>query len=420
MILYLERPLNWQSQLTDRTTMEVFYMTNFIIRLFVKDYKNISDPVVRRRYGRVSAVTGILCNLLLFCAKTVIGILAGSVAITADAVNNLSDAGSSVITLVGFRLSAKPADKEHPYGHERMEYVSGLFVSVVILLLGLELVKSSVEKIISPVPIQFSWAVIVVLALSIGLKLWLGLFYRSIGRRIDSKTLTAASADSMNDVASTSAVLVATAFTELTGIQIDGYMGLGVAVFIIISGVKLIRETMNPLLGEAPDEKFLEKIEEKLKGYEGILGFHDLVIHNYGPGCCFATVHVELPAEWNILESHHIIDEIEKDFSTELGIQMVIHLDPVVTGDERLDRVKADIESILKDIDPSLSMHDFRASFAENRPKLIFEVTVPPSCREDDEELISRIRNAIRHYDPEYHSVITIDRNYISSTHEER
>lgn len=394
-------------------------MTELIVRLFVRNHENVSDPDVRRRYGRVSSVTGILCNLLLFCAKMAVGILAGSVAITADAVNNLSDAGSSVIALIGFKLSSKPADKEHPYGHARMEYVSGFIVAIVVLLLGLQMIKSSVEKIIHPEPIQFSWATIAVLAVSVAVKLWLGLFYRKIGRRIDSAALTAASADSINDVAATSAVLLATVLAGLTGIQADGYMGAGVALFIVFSGLKLVKETMNPLLGEAPDEELVRRIEDKLESYEGIIGFHDLVIHNYGPGRCFATVHAEVPAERDILESHQIIDAIEKDFSTELGIHMVIHLDPVVSGDERLDRVKAEVENILKSIDSGLSMHDFRVVFGKNQSRLIFEVLVPPYFKTDDEELIRRIRKAIRRYNPDYNSVITIDRNYISSTHEE-
>jgi len=394
-------------------------MTGLIIHLFIRDHKNTADPEVRRSYGRVSSWTGIVCNIVLFCAKLVIGILARSIAIMADAVNNISDAGSSVITLIGFKMSAKPADKEHPYGHARIEYISGFIVSLVVFLLGLQLIRSSVDKIINPVPIQFSWAATAVLALSIAAKLWLGLFYRKMGRRINSTALEAASADSVNDMASTGAVLAATVFAGLTGIQVDGYMGIAVALFIIISGIGLIRKTLDPLLGEAPDEALVKKIEDKLKSYEGVTGFHDLVIHNYGPDRCFATVHAEVPADSNIVEIHHIIDDIEKDFSTEMDIQMVIHVDPVVTGDERLDRVKGDVKGILKDIDPGLSMHDFRAVFGKSHTKLIFDVTVPPSCKVDNDELIRRIRRAIRRCNPQYNSVITIDRNYVSSTHED-
>jgi len=394
-------------------------MTNLIIRLFIKDYENTSDPVVRRRYGGVSSLTGILCNLLLFGAKMVIGILARSIAITADAVNNLSDAGSSVITLIGFKLSAKPADKEHPYGHARIEYISGFIVSIIIFLLGLELIRSSVDKIINQVPVYFSWVIVAVLVMSMGAKLWLGMFYKKMGKAINSTALAAASVDSINDVVATGAVLMATVFAGLTGIQIDGYMGIGVALFIIISGIGLIRETLSPLLGEAPDEAQVKKIEDKLKSYEGVIGFHDLVIHNYGPDRCFATVHVEIPADRDILESHHIIDTIEKDFSTEMNIHMVIHIDPVVTGDERLDQVKEVVEDILNNIDPDLSMHDFRAVFGKQHSKLIFEVTVPPSFKTNNEDLIYRIRRDIQRYNPQYNSVITIDRNYISSTHHE-
>ncbi len=349
----------------------------------------------------------------------VIGILARSIAITADAVNNLSDAGSSVITLIGFKLSAKPADKEHPYGHARIEYISGFIVSIIIFLLGLELIRSSVDKIINQVPVYFSWVIVAVLVMSMGAKLWLGMFYKKMGKAINSTALAAASVDSINDVVATGAVLMATVFAGLTGIQIDGYMGIGVALFIIISGIGLIRETLSPLLGEAPDEAQVKKIEDKLKSYEGVIGFHDLVIHNYGPDRCFATVHVEIPADRDILESHHIIDTIEKDFSTEMNIHMVIHIDPVVTGDERLDQVKEVVEDILNNIDPDLSMHDFRAVFGKQHSKLIFEVTVPPSFKTNNEDLIYRIRRDIQRYNPQYNSVITIDRNYISSTHHE-
>lgn len=394
-------------------------MTNWIIRFFIKDHENTTDPAVRERYGRVSSVVGILCNVLLFGAKMLIGTLANSIAITADAVNNLSDAGSSVITLVGFKLSAKPADKEHPYGHARIEYITGFIISVIILLLSLELIRSSVGKIIQPEPIRFSVVAIVVLELAIVAKLWLGLFYRKMGRIIQSTALVAASADSINDVLATGAVLVAAIFARLTGIQIDGYMGLAVALFILFSGIGLIRKTLSPLLGEAPDEDLVRRIEEKIKSYDGVIGFHDLVIHNYGPDRCFATVHLEVPAERDFLESHHIVDAIEKDFSTEMNIHMVVHMDPVVTGDEQLDRLKAVVEDIVKDIDPELSMHDFRAVLGRQQPKLIFEVTVPPSFKADNEELIHRIRQAIQRYNPHYESVITLDRNYVSSTHRE-
>ena len=248
---------------------------------------------------------------------------------------------------------------------------------------------------------------------------WLGMFYKKMGKAINSTALAAASVDSINDVVATGAVLMATVFAGLTGIQIDGYMGIGVALFIIISGIGLIRETLSPLLGEAPDEAQVKKIEDKLKSYEGVIGFHDLVIHNYGPDRCFATVHVEIPADRDILESHHIIDTMEKDFGTDMNIHMVIHIDPVVTGDERLDQVKEVVEDILNNIDPDLSMHDFRAVFGKQHSKLIFEVTVPPSFKTNNEDLIYRIRRDIQRYNPQYNSVITIDRNYISSTHHE-
>lgn len=395
-------------------------MTNLLIRLLVKDHDNTDDPLVRGRYGRAASWVGILCNMLLFGAKVVIGTLARSIAITADAVNNLSDAGSSVITLIGFKLSAKPADKEHPYGHARMEYITGFIISFVILLIGFELIKTSTEKIIHPEPILFNAVTVAVLAGAILAKLWLGLFYKKVGRIIHSTALEAASADSINDVLATGAVLIATMFAAWTGIQIDGYMGLGVALFICISGVGLVRKTLSPLLGEAPDEELVRRIEDKIKSYPGVIGFHDLVIHNYGPDRYFATVHVEVPADRDILESHEIIDEIEKDFSSEMNIHLVIHMDPVVTGNADLDRLKGVVEGIVKDIHPDLSMHDFRAVIGKQHTKLIFEVTVPPTCKSNNEDLIYRICRAVRSCNPQYESVITIDRNYISSTHREQ
>lgn len=393
-------------------------MTKLIIRLFIKNSANTSDPVVREKYGKVAASAGLMCNIFLFAGKLLIGTVFQSISIMADAFNNLSDAGSSIITLFGFRMSGKPADKEHPYGHARIEYISGFIISVVIFLLGLELIRSSFDKIVHPNPINFSIVTVAVLLLAIGIKIWMGMFYRKISKTINSGALRAASVDSLNDVYTTGSVLIAVLFARFTGIQIDGFMGVGIALFILYSGFKLIKETLNPLLGEAPDETLVNSIESKIRSYQGVLGLHDLVIHNYGPERCFASVHVEVPASQDILESHEIIDRIEKDFNSELNIHLVIHMDPIVTDDEHVNSLREIVREIVCAIDPVLTIHDFRAVFGKQHSNLIFDITVPPGYSISDKELISRINKEILDMGPEFYPVITLDRSYTSITHE--
>jgi len=391
-------------------------LTKLLVRLFIRNYEHTGDESVRGGYGKLAGIVGILCNVLLFAMKLLVGTLTSSIAITADAFNNLSDAGSSVITLIGFKISAKPADKEHPYGHQRLEYIAGFIVSMIILLLGLELIRSSFEKILRPDPIQFNPAAVVVLAAAIGVKLWLGLFYRKIGKTIHSTTLEATATDSMNDVFATASVLASTIFGALTGIQTDGYMGVAVALFIIYSGIRLIKETTDPLLGNAPDEALVKIIEDKIKSYEGVIGLHDLVVHNYGPERCFASVHVEVCAKRDIMESHEMIDRIERDFNTQLKIHLVIHMDPVVTDDLRINNLKEQGADIVHRVDPVLSMHDFRVVFGKSISNLIFDITVPPAYKISDVELSDRINRMIHELDPGYNAVITLDRSYISNT----
>jgi len=391
-------------------------LTKLLVRLFIRNYEHTGDESVRGGYGKLAGIVGILCNVLLFAMKLLVGTLTSSIAITADAFNNLSDAGSSVITLIGFKISAKPADKEHPYGHQRLEYIAGFIVSMIILLLGLELIRSSFEKILRPDPIQFNPAAVVVLAAAIGVKLWLGLFYRKIGKTIHSTTLEATATDSMNDVFATASVLASTIFGALTGIQTDGYMGVAVALFIIYSGIRLIKETTDPLLGNAPDEALVKIIEDKIKSYEGVIGLHDLVVHNYGPERCFASVHVEVCAKRDIMESHEMIDRIERDFNTQLKIHLVIHMDPVVTDDPRINNLKEQVADIVHRVDPVLSMHDFRVVFGKSISNLIFDITVPPAYKISDVELSDRINRMIHELDPGYNAVITLDRSYISNT----
>jgi len=391
-------------------------MTNLLIKWFIRDHDQIHRPAVRERYGRLAGLVGIASNLFLFVIKLVIGTLANSIAILADAVNNLSDAGSSVITLVGFKLSSKPADEKHPYGHARAEYITGFIVSVIILLLGIELIKSSVQKILNPDPIRFNLYVVLVLVIAILVKLWQSIFNKSLGKRIHSSALEATSMDSMNDVLATSAVLLATLVGKWTGLQVDGYMGVVVALFIIYSGFRLVSETLNPLLGLAPDADLVEKIEKKILSYEGVIGLHDLVVHNYGPDKCYASVHVEVPAHQDLLISHDIIDNIERDMLNENNIHLVIHMDPIVTDDELTNTLRQQIGNIVTYIDPGLSMHDFRLVLGKTHSNLIFDIVIPPGYKTSDDELRERIQKEVRLIDPNYHCVITIDRNYTCTT----
>lgn len=391
-------------------------MTNLLVRIFVKEYDKTGKPAVRGRYGLLAGFVGLACNVLLFSLKFLVGVIFGSIAIIADAVNNLSDAGSCIVTLIGFKMSGKPADEEHPYGHARVEYIAGLVVSFSILLLGIQLIGSSVQKIFKPEAVEFSWLSIAVLCMAILVKLWMGLFYRKVGKTIDSMAILANSADSMNDVYATTAVLVSALVGKMTGWQLDGYAGTLVAIFIIISGIGLVRETLNPLLGTAPAQELVNKIEDKLHGYEGVLGTHDLMVHNYGPQRCFASVHVEVCAKEDILKSHDMIDNIEKDFAEDLDIHLVIHLDPVVTDDEETNHMRDVVQKILQELDSRLSMHDFRMVKGNTHSNLIFDVAVPPRYRMSDKELREVIDTQVKADYPDYFTVITVDRSYTSTT----
>jgi len=391
----------------------VFILTNFLVKLFVKNYQNTKNPRVREGYGNFASVAGIMSNFLLFIIKITVGTLFHSIAITADAVNNLSDSGSSLVTLVGFKISGKPADAKHPYGHARMEYVSALIVSFSILFLGVQLIQSSVDKIMHPQMSEFSMLTVAVLIVSILIKLWQCLFYRKIGKIIDSGAIVATAFDSRNDILATSAVLLATIITHLTGFDLDGYMGVVVALFIMASGIKLIMDTISPLLGTAPTKELVRSIYEKIMSYEHIIGLHDLTVHNYGVNRCFASVHCELPAEQDIMVSHDIIDNIERDFLQEQGIHLVIHLDPIVTNDEKTNALKTDVENIVRQISPKISMHDFRVVWGVTHSNLIFDVVDSFGSPWSDEALIQLISDEIKKIDETYHAVITVDHNYI-------
>jgi len=387
--------------------------TNALIRFFIKNAEHTSNPAVRERYGRFAGLVGIVSNLLLFGIKLTVGLLFHSLAITADAINNLSDSSSSLVTVAGFKMSGKPADEKHPFGHERYEYIAGLIVSFVILSLGFDLLKTAFNKILHPEPSLFSWLSVAVLVLSIAIKFWQMRFYRSIGRKIDSVTLIATAADSRNDVLATSAVLGALLMSRLTGFELDGYMGAAVALFIMVSGVRLIMETVSPLLGSGPDRDLVDRIHERILSYPGVIGLHDLAVHNYGPTKCFATVHCEISADMDPMRSHDLIDNIERDFLTELSINLVIHMDPVRLNDPETQKLKVLAERTLSQIAPSLSLHDFRVVHGLSHSNLIFDVSAPYAFDESDDDLVFRIKSEIASLNPSLRCVIQVDRGYV-------
>lgn len=385
-------------------------MTNLLIRLFVRGWERVEDPKVRGRYGSLAGCVGILCNLLLFAGKLIIGTFSRSLAITADAVNNLSDASSSIITLAGFRLSQRPPDEEHPYGHARFEYLSGLGVAALILVIGAQLAKSSVEKILNPTPVAFSAALVVVLVLSILVKLWMALFNRRVGKAIQSTSLIAAAADSRNDVISTGAVLLAAVIAHLTSWNLDGYIGLAVAVFILFSGVGIAKETISPLLGAPADEALVKLIQEETLAYSSkILGIHDLMVHDYGPGQRFASLHAEIDRREDVMEAHEVIDDVERMFRKKHNIQMVIHYDPIVTDDPLLEEVKEKVLRGAKEIDPRMDLHDFRMVSGPNRTNLIFDLAIPYDLRGRERAIQQELEELVQQENMRYYVVITFD-----------
>ena len=352
-------------------------MTKLLLRLFVKDYKNKDKPRVRSGIGKLSGAVGIGCNLVLFALKLLVGTISGSVSITADAMNNLSDATSAIVTLVGFKLAEKPADDDHPYGHARYEYLSGLAVAAMIIVIGFELAKTSVEKIFQPAAVEFTLPVAVVLLGSILIKLWLSLFNSSLGKYIDSSALLATAADSRNDVLATAAVLAAALVEWLTNWRIDGFMGLGVALFILYSGAMLAKETISPLLGETASPQLRELIVGIVSSEPKVLGYHDLMVHDYGPGQRFASMHVEMDQKEDPLLCHELIDNLERRCLQEHNVHLVIHYDPVVTGDEEMDRLKGVVEQVLREVDSQISIHDFRMVRGTGHTNLIFDIALP-------------------------------------------
>ena len=374
---------------------------------------------IRARIGKLSGAVGIICNCLLAAGKLIVGHMTSSMSITADGLNNLSDGASSVVTLLGFKLAEKPADRKHPYGHARIEYIAGLTVAVMILFIGLELGKSSVEKLIDPAPIEFSFTAVWVLFASILVKLFMMLFNLKMGRRINSNALLATAADSRNDVLTTGAVLISTVVCSLTGwARLDGIMGVAVAAFILWSGWGLVMDTLSPLLGESPSPELVEHIEQTVMGYPGVLGMHDLMVHDYGPGHQFASLHIEFPAETDPLKAHDVIDNIENDFIKRDGLQVTIHYDPIVTTDAAVGVLRTRLMEKARQLDPCLSIHDLRIVPGDTHTNVLFDLEFPAGYTGNKDEMLAAMCQFVHEQDPKYSCVVKVEQSYASAAHE--
>lgn len=388
-------------------------MITILSKIFIKDYKNIRSCSVRQLYGVLCGSFGIFLNIMLFLGKLLAGTLSNSIAITADAFNNLSDAGSSFITLIGFKLAGQKADSEHPFGHGRMEYLSGLFVSVSILLMALELIKSSVSKITNPVMPEFSPLIAVILISSILVKIYMAFYNHSIGKKIDSAAMMATAIDSASDTIATSVVLLSAVISKVFHLQIDGYCGILVGLFILYSGIEALKDTINPLLGQPPEKAFVDEIDHIVMSYNMVMGIHDLVVHDYGPGRVMISLHAEVSAKENILLIHDTIDQIENKLKEELHCEAVIHMDPVITDNNEINCLKEHIEKIILGIDKCLNFHDFRVVIGPTHTNIIFDVLVPYKFKLSDDMIVKRIQNEVKEIDNSYNTVINIDHIYI-------
>lgn len=387
-------------------------MITFLAKFFVKKQEDKTE--VRQAYGMLCGIVGILLNVFLFAGKFLAGVLSNSIAITADAFNNLSDAGSSFVTLVGFKLAGAKPDPEHPFGHGRMEYVSGLVVAAAILLMAYELIKDSVDKIIHPEETQFSLLVVIILGVSILVKLYMAYYNRSIGSRIDSATMKATATDSLSDACATTVVLIATLVGYYTEFHIDGWCGALVGVLILFAGINAAKETLNPLLGQPPEEEFVEEIKRIVMAHEEICGIHDLIVHDYGPGRQMISLHAEVPAEGDILETHDVIDNVENELRAKLGCEATIHMDPIITKDEHVRELKEAVTALVSEIDNVITIHDFRVVTGPTHTNLIFDLLVPFKFRIADEELMVLVQEKIsERIGSNYYVVMKIDKAYV-------
>lgn len=389
-------------------------MTQFLIKTFVKDYQNTNNKDVRHRYGILGSIVGIVCNLILFIVKILIGMVLKSVSVTADAFNNLSDSGSAIVTLIGFKLSSKPADVNHPFGHGRFEYISGFIVAFIIMLVGIEFLKTSVDKIINPQDLNFNIISIIILLISIIVKLWLSIFNKDLGKRINSTAMEATSMDSLGDVLATSATIISVLVFAITKVNIDGYIGVLVAFIVLYAGFKIAKDTLEPLIGVGIDPKIAQSIHNKVMSYEGILGMHDLIVHNYGPGKSMASLHAEVPSNVDIETSHEIIDKIEREVLQELGVFLVIHMDPVAVNNEKTLAIRTSIENIVKALDNNLTLHDFRIVDGKNQINIIFDLVVPRSYTKNQKQNIEeQIKNLAKVVDNKYNCVICVENDFM-------
>ena len=392
-------------------------MTKLLLKLFVKNYKNTEDRAVREAYGVLGGTVGIVCNLLLAIVKIILGAVSGSVSVIADAMNNFSDTASSVITLIGFKAAGKPADEDHPFGHGRIEYMADFIVSALILLEGFELFKSSVEKNISPTADQDNYITLIILMLSSLTKLWMFFFNKKLSKAAASGVLAATAQDSLNDALVTFAILVSVGVMVVFKVNIDAYVGLLMSIFILYTGIKSAKETIDPLLGTPPEKELIDELHKTILSFEGFIGIHDLIVHNYGPGRIFASVHIEVPVDIDIVRCHEQVDLCEKVVGEKLGVELVVHMDPIVTNDETVNKTKEQLRAVLGEIDRSLSFHDFRMTpKGENRTNLIFDVVLPVNFTISEEEISEKITTEMRKLDPTFFFVITFDKDY-TGTH---
>ncbi|MGG7058232.1 cation diffusion facilitator family transporter [Clostridium tertium] len=391
-------------------------LSNFLVNKFIKNNEDVKNPTVRNAYGTLGGVIGIIINFLLFLIKFFVGILVGSIAISADAFNNLSDAGSSVITIIGFKMANKPADAEHPFGHGRIEYLSALLVAFLVMLVGVQFVKSSVERVLNPTTVTFDLVPFILLIISIGFKVWLSTFNKFIGDKINSSALKASATDALGDVFTSSTVIISFLLAKFTTLPLDGYIGIFVALAILYAGFGLVKKTLNPLLGEAPDPELVNALCEKVLSYPLISGVHDLIIHNYGPGRIIASLHAEVPSDKDIMEIHNVIDMAEREVSRDLNIHLVIHMDPICLITDEIRETWGYVETVLRKYPEIKSMHDFRIVGEGDSKNLIFDIVVSPSLsgrRKEEETMLKNIKDAIHKEHPQYNCVITIDYDYM-------
>lgn len=387
-------------------------MINLLAKIFIKNAQNTDDPKVRTEYGCLCGGVGIALNIILFVGKLVAGTMSGSVAVTADAFNNLSDAGSSVISLIGFRLASHKPDPQHPFGHGRIEYVASLFISVIIILMGFELGKSSFEKILSPKAVEYSALTFAVLGISVAVKLYMFLYNRAIGKKIESETMRATAMDSVSDAVSTGAVLLCAVIAMFTELSLDGWMGLVVAAFIMVTGIKTAKETVDLLLGAPPSPEFVKQVEQMVLAHEDIIGVHDMIVHNYGPGRTFVSLHAEVPSDGDIVAIHDSIDNAEHEIAKELGCLVTIHMDPIDLRDEHTAQLRQRVGEIIKEVNPEVTFHDFRVVSGPTHTNLIFDIVSPMDCKLSDSELAGKIAEKIHAADSACFAVIDVDKDF--------